>query len=165
MATDRQPTSDRSPMTIAGRAKLELELKHLLQVERPDVIKAIEEARGHGDISENADYDAAKERQGFIESRIADIQTKIANAEVVDTASLKSTKVIFGAHVELQDVESEEKVQYQIVGEDESDVKNGKISVFSPMARSLIGKAKGDVIEVRSPKGEREYEVLNFYFK
>lgn len=164
MATERT-VADRQPMTLAGRAKLENELKHLITVERPTVIKAIEEARGHGDISENADYDAAKERQGFIESRIAEIQGKLANAEVVDTAVLKSTKIIFGAHVELQDLEADEKVQYQIVGEDESDVKNGKISVFSPMARSLIGKAKGDVIEVRSPKGEREFEVLNFYFK
>jgi transcription elongation factor GreA len=157
--------ADRQPMTLEGRAKLESELKHLVTVDRPDVIRAIEEARGHGDISENADYDAAKERQGFLESRIADIQGKLANAEVVDTAQLKSTKIIFGAHVELQDVESNEKMKYQIVGEDESDVKNGKISIFSPMARSLIGKAKGDVIEVRSPKGEKEYEVLNFYFR
>lgn len=164
MATERQ-ASERQPMTLAGRAKLENELKHLITVDRPDVIKAIEEARGHGDISENADYDAAKERQGFIESRIAEIQSKLANAEVVDTAALKSNRIIFGAHVELQDMESDETVEYQIVGEDESDVKNGKISVFSPMARSLIGKSKGDVIEVRSPKGEREYEVLNFYFK
>jgi transcription elongation factor GreA len=164
MATEKQQ-SDRQPMTLAGRAKLEAELKHLLTVDRPDVIKAIEEARGHGDISENADYDAAKERQGWIEARIGDIQGKIANAEVVDTAALKSTRIIFGAHVELQDCESEDEVKYQIVGEDESDVKNGKISIFSPMARSLIGKSKGDVIEVRSPKGEKEYEVLNFYFK
>jgi transcription elongation factor GreA len=164
MATERQ-ISERQPMTLAGRAKLESELKHLITVERPSVIKAIEEARGHGDISENADYDAAKERQGFLESRIADIQSKLANAEVVDTAALKSSKIIFGAYVELQDLETEEEVEYQIVGEDESDVKNGKISVFSPMARSLIGKNKGDVIEVRSPKGEREFEVLNFYFK
>src|ERR1700751_2941445 len=128
MATDRQSTerqhSDRQPMTIAGRAKLESELKHLITVERPDVIRAIEEARGHGDISENADYDAAKERQAFLESRISEIQAKLANAEVVDTSSLKSARIIFGAHVELQDLESEEKVKYQIVGEDESDVKN-----------------------------------------
>lgn len=156
---------DRQPMTVAGKAKLESELKNLLQIERPAIIKAIEEARGHGDLSENADYDAAKERQAFIESRIAEIQGKLANAEVVDTASLKSAKVIFGAHVELQDLESNDKVVYQIVGEDESDVKNGKISVFSPLARNLIGKAVGDIIEFRSPKGEKEFEVLNFYFK
>src|SRR5580692_459538 len=112
--TPERPLSDRQPMTLAGRAKLETELKHLVSVERPDVIKAIEEARGHGDISENADYDAAKERQGFIESRIGDIQGKLVSAEVVDTAALKSTKIIFGAHVELKDLDEDEKVSYQI---------------------------------------------------
>ena len=157
--------SDRQPMTVLGKIKLEGELKQLLTVERPSVIKAIEEARGHGDISENADYDAAKERQGFVEARIADIQGKLSNAEVVDTSALQSGKIIFGAIVEIQDTETDEVVKYQIVGEDESDVKSGKISVFSPIARSLIGKAKGDVIEFHSPKGEKEFEVLNFYFK
>lgn len=157
--------SDRQPMTVAGKVKLEAELKHLLHVERPSTIRAIEEARSHGDISENADYDAAKERQGFLEGRIAEIQSKIANAEVVDPSQLKSKTIIFGAHVELQDCETEEKVSYQIVGEDESDVKSGKISVFSPMARSLIGKGKGDIIELKSPKGEREFEVLGFDFR
>lgn len=157
--------SERQPMTIAGKSKLEMELRNLLQVERPEVIRAIEEARGHGDISENADYDAAKDRQAMIEGRIAEIQGKLANAEVVDTSQLQSSKIIFGAIVELQDLETDEEVTYQIVGEDESDVKNGKISVFSPIARSLIGKKKGDVIEFRSPKGEKEFEVLNFYFK
>ncbi len=157
--------SDRQPMTLGGKAKLENELKNLLQNERPNVIKAIEEARGHGDLSENADYDAAKDRQGMIEGRIADIQGKLANAEVVDTASLQSSTIIFGATVEIQDLESEEKVSYTIVGEDESDVKNGKVSIFSPIARSLIGKRKGDIIEFKSPKGEKEFEVLNFFFK
>ena len=157
--------SDRQPMTLAGKSKLEAELKNLLQNERPAVIKAIEEARSHGDLSENADYDAAKDRQGMIEGRIADVQSKLANAEVVDTSSLQSEKIIFGAVVELQDMESDEKVEYQIVGEDESDVKQGKISVFSPIARSLIGKRKGDIIEFRSPKGEKEFEVLNFQFR
>jgi transcription elongation factor GreA len=152
-------------MTLAGKSKLEAELKNLLQNERPNVIKAIEEARSHGDLSENADYDAAKDRQGMIEGRIADVQSKLANAEVVDTSSLQSEKIIFGAVVELQDLESDEKVEYQIVGEDESDVKQGKISVFSPIARSLIGKRKGDIIEFRSPKGEKEFEVLNFQFR
>ncbi len=152
-------------MTVAGKAKLESELKNLIHIERPNVIKAIEEARGHGDISENADYDAAKDRQAMIEGRIAEIQAKLANAEVVDTASLKSSTIIFGATVELQDCESQEEVTYQIVGEDESDVKGGKISVFSPIARSLIGKKKGDIIEFKSPKGEKEFEVLNFYFR
>lgn len=157
--------SDRQPMTLSGKAKLEAELKLLVQTERPAVIKAIEEARGHGDISENADYDAAKDRQAMIEGRIAEIQGRLANAEVVDTASLQSGKIIFGATVELVDLESEEKVKYQIVGEDESDVKQGKVSVFSPIARSLIGKKKGDIIEFKSPKGEKEFEVLNFFFK
>lgn len=155
---------DRQPMTIAGKAKLEAELKNLIQVERPSVIKAIEEARGHGDLSENADYDAAKERQAFIESRIADIQGKLANADVIDISTLKSDRIVFGAKVELLDCESEEKVVYQIVGEDEADVKNGKISVFSPLARSMIGKKEGDVVEFKTPKGEKEYEVISFSF-
>lgn len=157
--------SDRQPMTLAGKAKLESELKQLITNDRPNVIKAIEEARGHGDISENADYDTAKDRQAMIEGRIAEIQGKLANAEVVDPALLKSQKIIFGATVELQDLENDETVSYQIVGEDESDVKQGKVSVFSPIARSLIGKKKGDIIEFRSPKGEKEFEVLNFFFK
>lgn len=155
----------RQPMTMQGKSKLEVELRHLMQHERPQVIKAIEEARSHGDLSENADYDAAKERQAFCEARISDIQTKIANAEVIDTSRLKSDRVIFGAHVVLCDLESNEEVTYQIVGEDESDVTAGKISVFSPLARAMIGKKTGDVIELRSPKGEKEYEVRKFFFK
>lgn len=157
--------SDRQPMTLAGKEKLEAELKRLVTVERPDVIRAIEEARGHGDLSENADYDAAKERQGFIESRIGEIQGKLANAEVIDIASIQSDRITFGAKVTLLDLESDDEVTYQIVGEDESDVKNGKISVFSPLARSLIGKKSGDVVEFKSPKGEKEFEILNFSFK
>lgn len=157
--------SDRQPMTLAGKEKLEAELKHLITVARPEVIKAIEEARGHGDLSENADYDAAKERQGFVESRISEIQSKLANAEVIDIASIKSDRITFGATVTLMDLETDEEVTYQIVGEEESDVKNGRISVFSPLARSLIGKKAGDVVEFKSPKGEKEFEVLNFSFK
>ncbi|MCB0412461.1 MAG: transcription elongation factor GreA [Bdellovibrionales bacterium] len=152
-------------MTVQGKSRLEAELKRLLQVERPQVIKAIEEARSNGDLSENADYDAAKERQGFIEARINEIQGKIATAEVIDTSTLKSDKIIFGAVVELCDLETDEDLAYQIVGEDEADVKAGKISVFSPLARSLIGKKEGDVIEFRSPKGERELEVVKISFK
>src|SRR5580658_519138 len=117
--------SERQPMTLAGKAKLGTGLKVLLQQERPNVIKGMEEARGHGDISENADYDSAKDRQAMIEGRIAEIQAKLANAEAVDTARLESSKIIFGATVELQDLESDEKVKYQTVGEDESDVKHG----------------------------------------
>ena len=157
---------ERQPMTIKGKVKLEEELKNLLQVERPKVIRAIEEARLQGDLSENADYDAAKERQSFVESRIAEIQTKLVNAEVVDPSKLNSKRVIFGAFVVLEDLNSSgDQVVYQIVGEDEADVQKGRISVFSPLARSLIGKAKGDSVEFRSPKGEKEYEILDFYFE
>lgn len=158
-------STDRQPMTTQGRVKLEKELQHLISVERPQIIRAIEEARSNGDLSENADYDAAKERQGFCEARISDIQTKLANAEVIDTSVLKSDRVIFGAFVDLLDLESEENVTYQIVGEDESNVQLGKISVFSPLARAIIGKRKGENIEFKSPKGEKEYEIVNFYFK
>ena len=155
----------KSPMTVLGKQKLEEELKHLISVERPKVIKAIEEARAHGDLSENADYDAAKEKQAFIESRIADIQSKIVTAEVIDPSKLSSDKIVFGAEVELEDLDSETKVTYQIVGEDEADVKEGKISIYSPLARALIGRKKGDDIEVFSPKGQKEYSILNFQFK
>lgn len=155
----------KQPMTLLGKARLEEELKQLLQVERPNVIKAIEEARSNGDLSENADYDAAKERQGFIEARIADIQNKIANSEVIDPSKLASDKIIFGAHVVLEDLEEGAEVSYQIVGEDEADVKNGKISVFSPLARSIIGKKKGDIVEFKTPKSEKEFEVKKFFFK
>lgn len=153
------------PMTLEGKKRLDEELKHLIQVERPNVIKAIEEARGHGDLSENADYDAAKERQGFIESRITDIQNKLAEAEVVDTSSLQSDKIIFGAHVELIDLDDDRTVKYQIVGEDEANVKEGKISIFSPLSRAMIGKVVGDIVEFKTPKGEKEYEVVSFEFK
>ncbi len=158
-------TSDRQPMTAQGKLKLEKELQHLLTVERPAIIKAIEEARANGDLSENADYDAAKERQGFCEARINDLQSKIANAEVIDITRLKSDRVVFGATVQLIDLEAEEEVSYQIVGEDESEPLSGRISVFSPLARAMIGKKKGDIIEFRSPKGEKEYEVKNISFK
>jgi transcription elongation factor GreA len=156
---------DKQPMTKEGKAKLEAELKRLIQVDRPEVIRAIEEARSNGDLTENADYDAAKERQGFIEARIGELQTKIANAEVVDTHSLKSDRVIFGAHVVVMDLETEEEKTYQIVGEDESEAEQGRISVFSPLGRSLIGKKKSDVVELKTPKGDREFEVLKFFFK
>jgi transcription elongation factor GreA len=158
-------SSDKQPMTIRGRALLEEELKRLMHEERPAVIKAIEEARAHGDISENADYDAAKERQGMIEARIGEIQGKIVNAEVIDTSTLKSDKVIFGATVKLLDMDSDDETAYRIVGGDEADVKQGRISVFSPLARSLIGKKKGDLIELKTPKGEKEFEIMDFYFE
>ena len=152
----------RFPMTIEGAASLKAELRQLKSVDRPAVIKAIAEARSHGDISENADYDAAKERQGFIEGRIADIENKLAGAQVIDPAAIADAggHVVFGATVDLADTGTGDRVTYQIVGDDEADLKHGKISVSSPIARALIGKSEGDTAEVRAPGGVREYEVL-----
>ena len=153
--------SDRQPMTLAGKAKLEGELKNLITVERPNVIKAIEEARGHGDISENADYDAAKDRQGFIEGRIKEVEGKLAAAQIIDPATLDAGgKVVFGATVELEDEDSGDQVTYQIVGEDEADLKHGLINISSPIARALIGKEEGDTAEVQAPGGVKHYEVI-----
>ncbi len=157
--------SDRLPMTVRGKALLEAELKRLIHEERPAVIKAIEEARSHGDISENAEYDAAKENQSMIEGRIGEIQFKLSMAEVIDPTIIKSETVVFGAYVSLVDLESDDKSTYQIVGLDEADVKKGLISILSPMARALIGKRKGETVVVQSPKGDREYEILSFEFK
>ena len=154
----------RKPITIQGKKLLEAELKQLIDVERPDVISAIEVARAHGDLSENADYLAAKERQGHIEGRIASISNTLSNAEVVDTSAIKSDRITFGAYVRLQD-ESEKEVTYQIVGEDEADVKSGKISVNSPLARSIIGRKKDEEFEFHNVKGEKVYCILDFYFK
>ena len=158
-------SQDRMPITITGKAMLEAELKRLIHTERPAVIKAIEEARSHGDLSENAEYDAAKERQALIEGRIQEIQFKIAGADVIDTSMIKSDKVVFGAHVELKDAESGDTVAYQIVGVDEADVKQGKISILSPLARALIGKKVGETILVQNPRGEKEYELLRLTYK
>ena len=158
-------SSDKQPMTVNGKTQLEDELSRLIKEERPSIIKAIEVARSHGDLSENADYDAAKERQGFVEARISEIQSKIANSEVINTSEITSDKIVFGAFVKLLDSDTDEEVSYQIVGEDEADVKSGKISIFSPLSRSLIGKKKGDIVEFNTPKGEKEYEVLAFNFK
>lgn len=155
---------DLLPITLKGKVALETELKKLIFEERPAIIKAIEEARAHGDISENAEYDAAKERQGMIEGRIGEIQYKISGAEVVDTSLIKSDKIVFGATVEIHDVEEDKKIIYQIVGVDEADVKNGKISVLSPIARSMIGKKVGDAFTVQSPKGDKDFELLSFKF-
>lgn len=159
------PTSDKLPMTIQGKANLEAELKKLIMEERPSVIRAIEEARAQGDISENAEYEAAKERQGMIEGRIADIQGKLAGAEVVDTSMIRADRVVFGAHVKIIDTESEEDFAYQIVGVDEADVKKGMISVLSPLARALIGKKVGDTVTVQSPKGDKEFEIKHFQYR
>lgn len=162
--TDAKNKSEKMPMTILGKSQLESELKKLMHEERPAVIKAIEEARAQGDISENAEYDAAKERQALIEGRIADIQTKIALAEVIDIKDIRSDKIVFGATVSIMDVDSDEESTYQIVGVDEADVKSGKISILSPLARALIGKKTGDTVIVQSPKGDKEYEIQNFKF-
>jgi transcription elongation factor GreA len=150
------------PLTKAGAQMLRTELQQLKTVERPRVIQAIQEARSHGDLSENAEYEAAKERQGFIEGRIAELETKLANAQVIDPAHIDGDgRCVFGATVELQDLDSEETVTYQIVGEDEADIKRGKISVSSPIARALIGKSSGDVAEVQAPGGLKSYEILD----
>jgi transcription elongation factor GreA len=149
------------PMTIEGAERLKAELHRLRTIERPTVIQAIAEARSHGDLSENADYDAAKERQGFIEGRIAEVESKLANAQVIDPASIDADgRVVFGATVDLEDAESGDKVTYRIVGDDEADIKHGKISVSSPIARALIGKSEGDTADVQAPGGVRSYEVL-----
>jgi len=149
------------PITVRGAELLKQELHRLKTVERPNVINAISDARAQGDLSENADYDAAKERQSFIEGRIQELEGKLSNANVIDPATLDAEgRVVFGATVELADLASGDKVAYQIVGDDEADLKAGKISVSSPVARALISKVEGDVAEVQAPAGVREYEVL-----
>jgi transcription elongation factor GreA len=148
-------------MTVRGAELLKKELQHLKSVERPSVIQAISDARSNGDLSENADYDAAKERQGFVEGRIAEIEGKLGTAAVIDPKDIKSDgKIVFGATIDLEDLDNEQMVTYQIVGDDEADIKSGMISVNSPIARALIGKHEGDVAEVRAPGGVREYEIL-----
>jgi len=150
------------PLTVAGAEKLKQELHRLKTVDRPSVIAAIAEARSHGDLSENAEYDAAKERQGFVEGRIQEIEGKLANALVIDPKQLDAEgRVVFGATVDLEDVEAGKQVSYQIVGDDEADLKAGMISVNSPIARALIGKYAGDMAEVQAPGGVREYEIVD----
>ena len=150
------------PLTSAGAQKLKDELRQLKTVERPRVIQALKDARSHGDLSENAEYEAAKERQGFIEGRIVEIEAKLAHAQVIDPAHIEGDgRCVFGATVELQDLDSEETVTYQIVGDDEADIKHGKISVSSPIASALIGKYSGDIAEVQAPGGVRSYEILD----
>jgi transcription elongation factor GreA len=149
------------PMTRAGAERLRAELQRLKTVDRREISRALAEARGHGDIAENADYDAAKERQGLIEARIRDIEAKLAHAHVVDPAAIDAGgKIVFGATVDLEDVGSGAEVSYQIVGDDEAEIRAGKISVNSPIARALIGKHAGDTAEVQAPSGVREYEIL-----
>ena len=149
------------PMTIYGKQKLDEELKNLKSVERPKVIQEIATARSHGDLSENAEYDAAKEKQAFIEGRIAEIEDKLARAHVVDPRAIKSDKIVFGATIELLDTESEEKKVYSIVGSDEADIKKGKLSIESPIARQLLNRKAGEFVSIRVPKGELEFEVLS----
>ena len=150
------------PLTVRGAQRLKDELQRLKAVERPAVINAISEARAQGDLSENAEYEAAKERQSFIEGRIAEVESKLAAAQVIDPATLDADgRVVFGATVDLEDLEAGEKVTYQIVGDDEADIKEGKISVSSPISRALIGRVVGDIAVVKAPGGLREYEVLD----
>ncbi len=148
------------PITPDGLKKLQEELKRLKSVERPKVIEAIAEARGHGDISENAEYDAAKEHQAFLEKKIRDHENKIANADVVDPAAMSTERVVFGLQVTVQDLDSGEEICYQIVGMDEADIAEQRISISSPVARALIGKTVGDVVQVQIPRGMRELEIL-----
>ena len=153
------------PLTSKGAEKLKAELKNLKHVERPAVINAIAEARAQGDLSENAEYDAAKEKQGFIEGRIKEIEGKLSNAQIIDPSSLDAEgRVVFGATVKLEDLDSGKEVVYQIVGDDEADIKQGLISISSPIARALIGKYEGDVAEVQAPGGVREYEILSVQY-
>ena len=156
---------DKTPMTARGAAALQAELNELKGVARPKVIKAIAEAREHGDLKENAEYHAAREQQGFIEGRLQDLEAKLSNAQIIDPASLNTGgKIVFGATVDLLDVENDSEVTYQLVGEDESDIKLGRISITSPIARALIGKFVDDVAEVQAPGGIREYEVLDIRY-
>jgi len=148
------------PITKDGFEKISEELKHLKKVDRPDIIKKIAEARSHGDLSENAEYHAARERQSFIEGRIGYLEGIIADAQIIDVSKLSGDKVLFGATVVLMDVENESEIQYTLVGEVESDPKKGKISVSSPIGRSLVGKSEGDEVKVVTPSGVREYEIL-----
>ena len=150
------------PLTVKGAELLRTELHQLKTVERPKVITAIQEARAHGDLSENAEYDAAKERQSFIEGRIVELESKLANGQIIDPVHLDADgRCVFGATVDLEEVGSGESVTYQIVGDDEADIKQNKISISSPIARALIGKYSGDVAEVKAPGGIKEYEILD----
>jgi transcription elongation factor GreA len=153
------------PMTLEGYNRLQEELKRLKTTERPNIIKAIAEARDHGDLSENAEYHAARERQGFIEGRIMELEDKIARTEVIDVTKLSGKVVKFGARVTLADEDTDEEQTFQIVGEDEADVSQGRLSVTSPLARALIGKGKGDSVEVSTPRGAKSYEVVKVAFR
>ena len=156
----------RTPMTMRGAEALRAELRRLKTEARPAIIKAIAEARGHGDLSENAEYHAAREQQGFIEGRIKEIEGKLANADIIDTSRLTNTgKVVFGAYVELEDQSEGTRVTYQVAGEDEADIRAGRISITSPIARALLGKSEGEVVDVSAPGGIRSYEIVTVRFE
>ena len=152
-------------MTAEGLTNLEEELRHLRNTARPEVIRAIAQAREHGDLSENAEYHAARDRQSFIEGRVGELEDKISRAEVIDVSKLSGKIVKFGAKVSLIDEDTEQKLIYQIVGQDEADVKRGRIAITSPLARALIGKTVGDSVEVNTPKGEKAYEITRVRFR
>ena len=157
---------EREPMTVLGKQRLEEELKHLKSVERPSIINAIAEARAHGDLKENAEYHAAKEQQGFTEGRIAEIESKLARAQVIDISKmLNNDKVIFGATIELLNTDTEETIIYKIVGDDESDLAQGKISYKAPIARALIGKHVDDGVEFKAPNGMQHYEIVSVRYE
>jgi len=156
--------SDKVPMTASGFARLEEELRYLKSTARPEIIRAIAEAREHGDLSENAEYHAARERQSFIEGRVMELEDKIARAEVIDVASLNGKTVKFGATVTLVDEDTDAKTAYQLVGEMEADVKEGRLSITAPLARALIGKEVGDSVEVMTPAGSKAYEILKVQY-
>lgn len=156
---------EKVPMTTTGHAALEAELKHLKSVERPEVIAAIAEAREHGDLSENAEYHAARERQSFIEGRIQELEAALSLAEIIDPATLSGSTVKFGATVTVADDDTGEEITYQIVGAYESDADAGKISITAPIARALIGKSAGDTALVRTPKGDKSYEVVSVAYR
>jgi transcription elongation factor GreA len=153
------------PMTPRGAQLLKDELKRRKEVDRHQIVRAIEEARGHGDLSENADYSAAKEAQSFNEGRIKELETMLALSDVIDPSKLNGDKVVFGATVKLSDGDSGDEVVYQIVGEQEADIKQGRISITAPVARALIGREVGDTVQVKTPKGSREYEILDVSFQ
>jgi transcription elongation factor GreA len=156
--------TQRIPITKQGLTRMEEELKHLKSVARPEVIRAISQAREHGDLSENAEYHAARERQSFIEGRLAELEDKIARSEVIDVATLSGKTVKFGATVTIVDVDTDEELTYQLVGEAESDVKAGRLAINSPLARALIGKSVGDSVDVMTPNGDKMYEILKVKF-
>jgi len=156
---------EKIPVTAAGFAAMEADLKNLKTVERPNIIAAIAEARAHGDLSENAEYSAAKEKQSFIEGRIQDLEARVSRAEVIDVKALKGDKILFGATVRVVDCDTDEEGIYQIVGEYEADIKQNKLSLTAPLSRALIGKKVGDTVEVNTPKGQKAYEILKVEFK